>query len=240
MPLNAVVIGKTLLVRQPIAQSLETLDFHVIEASQVSETPPIFQVSMPALVVMDVDGMAREWRMLAAGLSARTGGSALVLLASRFNFDDVHDAQGLHVAGVIVKPFRREEHTERLIDLALRQRQLKPKRSAPRFAVPKDTKAELRIGQAGRVELFPVTNIGEGGAKIMGESGWEPEQGGPPVTLSWGSVQLEASIELVHRQRDGAGIRFARIFDGAPKLGRALDERRARAFGPLGRKKRKW
>ena len=189
---------------------------------------------------MDVDGMAREWRMLAAGLRARPEGSALVLLASRFNFDDVHDAQGLRVAGVIVKPFRREEHTERLIDLALRQRRLKPKRFAPRFAVPKDTKAELRVGQAGGVELFPVMNIGEGGAKIMGESGWAPEQDAPPVTLSWGSVQLEASIEMVHRQNDGAGIRFVRIFDGATRMTRALEERQARALGLRGRKKRKW
>ena len=232
MPLKALVIGKTLLVRQPIAQALETLDFQVIETSEISEAIAAVQSKVPTLVVMDTDGMARDWRVLAAGMSAQQSG-AIVLIASRFDFNDVHDAQALRVAGVIVKPFRREEHTERLLDIALRRRNIKARRSAPRFTMPKDAKAELRHGHAGKTELFPLLNIAEGGAKVIAETGWQPDPDAAPSSLSWGNAQLEISIELIHRQKDGAGIRFTKIWDGAPRLLHALEERQACAPGSV-------
>jgi CheY-like chemotaxis protein len=239
MPLKVIVIGKTLIARQPIAQALDTLDFQVIEASEIAEAVSAVRATRPVLIVLDADGMAREWRMLAAAAGAQPQRPALVLLTSKFNFDDVHDAQALRVAAVIVKPFRREEHTERLLDLALHQRNIRAQRFAPRFAIPRDTKAELRIGRAGSADIFPVMNIAEGGAKVVAEAAWEPAKDGPPVTLSWGNVQLEVSVELIHRQLDGAGIRFVKIWEGAPKILRALEERQARALGQR-RKKRKW
>ena len=239
MSLKVIVVGKTLIARQPVAQALETLDFQVIEASEIAGAVSAVHAAQPALVVMDADGMAREWRMLATAAGAEPMRPALALLTSRFNFINVHDAQALRVAAVIVKPFRREEHTERLLDLALRQRGIKARRSAPRFAVPKDTKAELRCGLAGSVDIFPVLNLSEGGAKVIAEATWEPYDDSPPSTLTWGSVQLTVSIEVVHRQEFGAGIRFTKIWEGASRMLRALDERQARALGQR-RKKRKW
>jgi len=210
----------------------------VIEASEIAEAISAVQSTVPTLVVMDADGMAREWRILAAGMSAQQS-AAIVLIASRFNFDDVHDAQALRVAGVIVKPFKREEHTERLLDIALRRQNIRARRSAPRFAIPKDARAEMRLGRAGKTELFPLLNISEGGAKVVAEAAWQPDPNASPSSLSWGNVNLEVSIELVHRQKDGVGVRFTKIWEGGPKVLHALEERQARALGAR-RKKRKW
>jgi hypothetical protein len=105
--------------------------------------------------------------------------------------------------------------------------------------MPKDAKAELRLGHSGKTELFPLLNIAEGGAKMIAEAAWQPDRDAAPSSLSWGTVQLEVSIELIHRQKDGAGIRFTKIWDGAPRLLHALEERQARALGQR-RKKRKW
>ena len=121
MSLRAAILGKILLVRQPIAQSLRAMDFEAFESSDFAEVISALDLTSPSLIVMDADGMSREWRMLAAGLGGKQGAAALVLVTSRFSFDDAHDAMALKVAGVIVKPFRSDQHAARLLDLALRR-----------------------------------------------------------------------------------------------------------------------
>ena len=244
MPLKAIVLGRTLIVRQPIAQSLAALDFQVIEAPDLASVMTSLDLTTPSLVVMDADGMVREWRMLAAGLNARKGATALVLVTSRFSFDDVHEAMALGVAGVIVKPFRREEHTARLLDLALRKMKVRARRAAPRFAIPDATRAVLTSSRSEGEEAVEIRNIAEGGAKLNVESagrGGVFEPGGfvPLATLTWGEFQVEVSLEVVYRKEESAGIRFSRIFDGHYRLVRALEERKVRALGVQVRK-RKW
>ena len=244
MSLRVVVLGKILLVRQPIAQSLGALDFEVFESSDFEVVMAHLDSTAPSLVVMDADGMSREWRALAAGLGARQGAAACVLVTSRFSFDDAHDALALRVAGVIMKPFRREEHTPRLLDLALRKMNVRARRESPRFAVPAALSAVLRLPVSDGEDVFPLKNIAEGGATIDTEAGTAgsslaPGSFVPLATLSWGEVKLEAELSVVHREANAGGVRFSRFFDGAPKLLRALEERHVKALGPRGRR-RKW
>jgi hypothetical protein len=242
--LRAVILGNILLVRQPIAQSLGALDFVAFESSEFSHALSALDHASPSLVVMDVDGMTREWRMLAARLFAKRGTTALVLVASRFSFDDAHDAMSLSVAGVIMKPFRNSQHTGRLLDLALRHMHVKARRSTARFTVPEGVRPALRLAGSKGEFVLPLKNISERGAAIdMNENGGGSilHPGGffPLATLSWGEVQLETAIEVVHCDTQLAGIRFSRIFDGAPRFLRALEERQERAIGPQ-EMKRKW
>ena len=244
MSLRAVILGKILLVRQPIAQSLSALDFETFESSDFAEVISHLDLTSPSLIVMDADGMSREWRTLAAGLGAKQGAAALVLVTSRFSFSEAHEAMALKLAGVIVKPFRSDQHTARLLDLALRQMNIRARRSSPRFVVPATMNAELRLSESGGKDVFPLKNISEGGARIdtgavSVSSLIDPGTFVPLATLSWGEVQLEAAIDVVHKDEHTAGIRFSRIFDGGPKLLRALKERQAKATGPQGIK-RKW
>jgi DNA-binding NarL/FixJ family response regulator len=238
------VLGKTLLVRQPIAQSLAVLDFQVIDATGPAELAAPVDLRSAAIIVMDADGMAKEWRALAGSLHASRGAAALVLVTSRFSFDDVHEAMALGVAGVIVKPFRKEEHMARILDLALRQMNVKARRSEPRFTIPDSTRALLTWSEQGSGERLEVRNIAAGGASLTMEAaevGAAFTPGGfiPLAVLSWGDVTLEVNLDVIHRDDDSAGVRFARIYDGEHKLHRALEERRLRALGLHGRK-RKW
>ena len=229
MPLRVVIFGKTLLVRQPIAQSLGALDFQVFESASLPEVVSGLEMTAPVLVVMDADGIAREWRLVASALGAKRGAIALVLVASRFGFDDAHDALALKVAGVIVKPFRREEHTPRLLDIALRQANLKARRESPRFS--------LTPADAVTVESHPARNIAEGGALV--QTSLEPGGFVPLATVAWGEARMETSLDVVHAGGGASGVRFSRVLSGAPKVMRMLEERRSRALGPQG-KKRKW
>ena len=244
MSLRAVILGKILLVRQPIAQSLNALGFETFEFSDFAEVVSHLDLTAPSLIVMDADGMSREWRMCAAGQNAKRGAAALVLVTSRFSFTDAHDAMSLKVAGVIVKPFRGDQHSARLLDLALRQMNIRAKRASPRFAVPTGMNAVLQLSEPGGRNAFPLKNVSEGGAAISmesGRAGFQLDAGTfvPSADISWGDVQLEAAIDVVYRDEHTAGIRFSRLFDGAPKFLRALKERHARASGPQGIR-RKW
>ncbi len=243
MSLRVVVLGKILLVRQPIAQALGALGFEVFESSDFAEVIDNLDFTAPALVVMDADGMSREWRSLAARLGAQRGAASLVLVTSRFSFDDAHDALALRVAGVIVKPFRTEEHTPRLLDLALRKMNLQARRASPRFAISAGVNAALRLSSPDGEDVFPLKNIAEGGAMIDMEAGTPGSPllpGGvvPLAALSWGEVQFEAALVVVYRGGKAGGIRFSRFFDGGPRLLRALKERHAKVLGAPGRRQR--
>src|SRR5208283_158656 len=219
MSLRAVILGKILLVRQPIAQSLGALDFETFEFSDFAEAVSHLDLTSPSLIVMDADGMSREWRTLAAGQGARRGAAALVLVTSRFSFNDAHDAMALKVAGVIVKTFRGDQHAPRLLDLALRRMNIRAKRAFPRFAVPASMNAVLRLTEPGSNNSFLLKNISEGGAAVDTESG---SAGSlldvgtfiPSADISWGDVQLETAIDVVYRDEHTAGVRFSRIFEG--------------------------
>jgi DNA-binding response OmpR family regulator len=244
MSLRAVVFGKVLLVRQPVAQSLRALDFEALESTDFAELVSKLDSTWPSLIVMDADGMGREWRMLAAGLGAKKGAAALVLVTSRFGFDDAHDAMALKIAGVIVKPFRSGQHAARLLDLALRQMNVRARRSSPRFAIPGTMNAVLRLPGSDGEDAFPLKNIAEKGATIDMDarsvgSMLDPGRFFPLAVLSWAELQLEAAIDVVHSDSHTAGIRFSRIFEGGPRFLRALRERHERAIGPQGIK-RKW
>jgi len=243
MPIRAVVVGRTHLVRQQVAQSLSTLDFQVIECSELSEAGTALDAGRSALVVMDADGSAREWRALAARLASEHARTALVLLASRFGFDDAHRAMELKVAGVILKPFRKEEHTPRLLDLALRRMNLRARRSCPRFRLPETMAATLRDDRDAR-QWFPIRNIAESGAGVTTGS----DVPGPPLVpgasfplalLSLGDATIETFVSVIYCSDGIAGVSFSRFFDGPQKLFRILEERRIRALG-VGGRKRKW
>jgi CheY-like chemotaxis protein len=245
MPLRVVVQAATHLVRQPIVQSLSALDLSVRELTNVAEVVTRLNELSPDLIVMDADGMARPWRTLAAGLGGARprGGVGLVLLASRFSFADAHDAQSLGVAGVIMKPFRREEHAVRLLDIALARRGLRPRRAAPRTALPDGEDARLELSLPTGDQRLRVKNIGEGGVAVevataAANAALVETERFPAATLVWGPLSLELSFDVAHAAEGTAGLRFIRVVEGWPRLARALAERFTRAVGPLERKRR--
>jgi DNA-binding NarL/FixJ family response regulator len=243
MPLQVVVQAATHLVRQPIAQSLSALGISVREFTDLGEVVARLNDLSPDLIVMDADGMARRWRTLAAGLGGARGRAGLVLLAGRFSFTDAHDAQALGVSGVIVKPYRGEEHAARLLDAALARRDLRPRRAAPRILLPDGEVAVFELSLPSGEERLPVRNIAEGGIGVAtvttaANAALTEGERFPAASLVWGSVRLELSFDVAHATAGTAGLRFLKAWEGWPQLARALGERLARAAGPSERKRR--
>ena len=243
MLLQIVVQAAAHLVRQPIVQSLSALGISVREFTDLGEAVARLNDLSPDLIVMDADGMARRWRALAASLGGARGGVGLVLLAGRFSFEDAHDAQALGVAGVIVKPYRPEEHAARLLDAALARRDLRPRRLAPRLPLPDGEGAFFELSLPSGEERLPVRNIAEGGVAVAASTpaasaALTEGEHFPSASLVWGALQLELSFDVAHATAGIAGLRFIKVLEGWPQLARTLGERLARAAGPLERKRR--
>jgi DNA-binding NarL/FixJ family response regulator len=242
MPL-LIVQAPAHLVRQPIVQSLSALGIAVREFTDLGEAVSRLNDLSPDLMVVDADGMARRWRTLAAGLGSVRGGIGLVLLASRFSFADAHDAQALRVAGVIMKPYRREEHAARLLEAVLARKGLRPRRLTPRVTLTEAEDAHLELSLPSGEEHLLVRDIAEGGIAVVASSpaaatALVEGEHFPSATLSWGALRRELSFEVVHASDGIAGLRFIRVLEGWPQLARILGERLARALGRIERKRR--
>ncbi len=239
MPLRAVLLASTHLVRQPIGQSLGALDMEVHESADLADVIARINELAPDLLVMDADGMARQWRALAAVLTGSRASVALVLLATRFSFEDAHDAQALQVAAVIVKPFRHEEHSLRLLDAALARRGIRPQRTSPRLRLAAG-EAALRVTLPAGERTLEAVNLAPGGALLRpeGSSPFAPGEFIASAALDWGDVRAEVALDVIHETTRGIGVRFSRIFDGAPRLERAMEERLVRAIGRPERRRR--
>lgn len=242
MPL-VIVQAAAHLVRQPIAQSLSALGIAVREFADLGEVVTRLNDLSPDLILMDADGMARRWRTLAAGLGGARSRPGLVLLASRFSFADAHDAQALGIAGVIMKPYRRDEHAARMLDLLLARRGLRPRRLAPRVLLTGAEDARLELALPNGEERLPVRDIAEGGVAVAAASpaaaaALTEGERYPAATLAWDAMRLELSFEVIHAAGGIAGLRFVQVLEGWPKLARALAERLERALGRIERKRR--
>jgi CheY-like chemotaxis protein len=244
MPLRVVILSKAHLVRQPIAQSVASLECQVQEFSDASEVVSRLNTLSPDLIVLDADGMSKEWRMLATGLGMSKAGVSLILLTSRFGFDDAHDALALKVQAVIVKPFRKDEHTMRLLDVALKRKGGRARRSAPRFTALGESQAGTRFFSSEHSDPLAVTSLAEGGLRVSSRvrGAMDAMRVGaflPSAVLTLGGGQVGLAAEVVRRVDDSAGLRIYRILEGGPKLTHELEERFVRALGSQG-KKRKW
>jgi len=243
MPLQVVVQAAAHLIRQPIAQSLSALGIAVREFSDIGDVVGRLNEISPDLLVVDADGAARRWRTLATGLGSARSRPGLVLLASRFSFADAHDAQALGIAGVIMKPYRPEEHAARLLDAALARRGVRSRRLAPRVLLTGAEEARLELALPTGEEHLPVRDISEGGAAVSPQTvtastALTEGERYPAATLVWGPLRLELSFEVVHAADGVAGLRFVRVVEGWPQLARVLGERLSRALGRIERKRR--
>jgi DNA-binding NarL/FixJ family response regulator len=243
MACTIAVLASTHLVRQSIVQSVVPLGFRYHEFGDLTELVLGVNKVAPQLVVADIDGLEGKWRALAAALRGSQQRVALLLLAGRFGFDEAHEALALGVAGMILKPFRKEDHTARLSDLFLRSMGLRPRRAAPRFVPPEEAFASLRYTGPRGEERAAVADISLGGLGVR-VSGAAAEEGSAPgaglsraaLLLAEGEVPL--SLQVVHRSEARLGLRLLRMPEGRAAFLRLVEAQHSRAFGAGGKRTR--
>jgi CheY-like chemotaxis protein len=230
------VLAGTHLVRQSLAQCLSPLGFQVREYSDPAELVSQLNRFPPEMIVIDADGLERAWRALAAGLHAGQKPITFVLLASRFSLEDAHEALAAGVEGMILKPYEKE-NTRKLLELWLRGRGLRARRSAPRFRPPAELDARLRFRGPVDWSNAEVRDLSEGGIGISGRDGL-PDTSSllPPSYLRLGQAESALTLQAVHRNAELAGFRTVQVREGRSAIVRLLEQLFTRAFGSTGRK----
>jgi CheY-like chemotaxis protein len=241
MSSSVAVFASTHLVRQSIAQSLEPLGFRTHDFADLAELVRDVNQVAPRLVVMDVDGLEGRWRALAGAMKGSPQRVALVLLAGRFGFEEAHEALALGVAGMILKPFRKEEHTARLVELWLKTGGLRPRRGSPRFIPPEQTAAYFRYPASSGEQRAAVIDLSLQGLGVRPPAAGErfapgTRLGRTMLELAAGNVPL--STRVIHRSAERMGLQVQHLVEGRAALARVVEAQHARAFGAGGKRSR--
>lgn len=240
MRFQVVVLAATHLARQSVGQSLAPLGARVFELSDAQDVSQRLALLACDLLVMDTDGLQRQWRAVARAALLGPRRIPVVLLPARFGFDEAHDALALGVSAVILKPFRPREHALRLYDLVLGHKGIRARRSEPRFALSEDLSARLDYEHRGVSGFGLVDQISRGGLSVAAR----PERlvAGSSLadaTLRFGDAEARVSAVVVHCSPQRLGLRVQEWGAGRQRVMRALDELAQRAYGG-GKENRRW
>jgi CheY-like chemotaxis protein len=232
---TVVVVSRLQLIRQGIAGRLALLGATVREYADSTSALKILTEVVPDIMILDVDDAVWSWRPLVESLSLAQHTVHVVLLARRMGIDEAAVAKRLGVAGVILKPFREEEHMGRLFGLMNEGRRAAPRRSQPRY-YPEPESHSLLTLPGPLSALYRIVNISLGGVCVARpESGLrelEELPGDVAVRLSTGGVHLGVTCRVSHRSDEAIGLQFRAMSSGRLDFIEHMGSLQNRVFGP--------
>jgi DNA-binding response OmpR family regulator len=207
----------------------------VHEYAEISSALKILQEIVPEIIILDVEDDLRSWRLLVAGLVSAQRRVRIVLMARRMGIDEAAEAKRLGVAGVILKPFREEEHVGRLVELMNDARSVKPRRQHVRYYPEAESQSMLTM-PGPLSTLYRIVNVSLGGVCLAAsKSGLRDLDGAgneAPVRLSTGGIHLGVTCRVVHRSEELMGVQFLSMTSGRPDFLEHLGSLQSRVFGP--------
>lgn len=242
---NLLVIARSEEIRQCFARSYPLLGYDVSVFEDIYEPIRDLNFLDPDHVIMDVDELARKWKIFAAGLKLSPKKITLILFASGMTIDQANEALLLGVSGIIIKPFLPEFHLKRVYDIIHRKLRLGGKRIQPRFFAGTEFEGSLSFYEykAGKNCQFPLINISEQGIAIrLGSPDEVPELKEGYVMdsalLKIDDQEYPVSFRTVFRDRNAVGVAFEEIKKEKPNFQRFLQRLSLKAFGISGIKGR--
>ena len=133
MDQNLVVISKSEEIRRCFRESYSLLGFEVNESEDVLELIRDLNILEPDYVIIDIDELARKWKIAASGLRLAQKKITIILIADTVTLEEANEALALGVSGIIVKPFLPEFHLKRVYNIILRKALADGIRVYPRF-----------------------------------------------------------------------------------------------------------
>ena len=242
---NLLVIAKSEEIRDCFARSYPLLGYDVSVFEDIYEPIRDLNFLDPDHVIMDVDELARKWKIFAAGLKLSPKKITLILFASSMTLDQANEALLLGVSGIIIKPFLPEFHLKRVYDIIHRKLRLGGKRIQPRFYSGTEFDGSLMFYEykAGKSCQFPLINISETGIAVrLGSPEEVPElQEGyamDSAVMKIDDREYPISFRAVFRDRNVVGLAFEQIKREKPNFQRFLQRLSLKAFGISGLKGR--
>ena len=241
MEQNLVVISRSEEIRSSFAEAYTLLGFEVSAYEDIQEPIRELNALDPDYVVIDTDGLARQWKVVTAGLQLAQKKITVILIASAMTLEEANEALILGVSGIIIKPFLPEFHLKRVYDIIHRKLRAPGKRVHPRYyAGPVFTGSlAVRSEAAGKIYTFEVVNVSEIGAAVRSrytDSAPELKAGEalPEAVLQLDGQEFRISGRVVFRKGGLIGLVFESIATGESNFRRFVQRLALKAFGISG------
>lgn len=245
MDQNLVVISKSAEIRQSFLESYSLLGYEVNVSEDVIELIRDLNVLDPNYVIMDIDELARMWKIVASGLRLAQKKITIILLAGTITLEQANEALVLGVSGIIIKPFLPEFHLKRVYDIIHRKLRAEGKRVYPRFYAGEvfDGALTIPIEATNKIHTFELVNVSEIGAAIRSKDpGIAPELESnvaiDDAVLRIDNEEFPMSLQVIFRKQGLIGVNFQRIKKGESNFNRLIQRLSLKAFGISGIKGR--
>jgi CheY-like chemotaxis protein len=238
---NLVVVSKSAEIRQSFLESYSLLGYEVNVSQDIIELIRDLNILDPDYVVMDIDELARMWKIVASGLRLAQKKITIILIAGTITLEEANEALVLGVSGIIIKPFLPEFHLKRVYDIIHRKLRAEGKRIYPRFytGVVFEGSLIVPIEAADKIHTFELVNVSEIGAAIRSKDpGIAPELE-PKVVIDEAVLRVDneefpISIQVIFRKYGLIGVNFLRIKKGESNFNRFIQRLSLKAFGISG------
>jgi DNA-binding response OmpR family regulator len=242
---NLVVISTSEEIRKSFAESYALLGFEVNVYEDILELVRDFNVLEPDYVVMDIDELARRWKIAASGLGLAQRKIMIILIAEAVTLEEANEALTLGVSGIIVKPFLPEFHLKRVYDIICRKLPTEEARIYPRFYTGSAFQGALTVPvpETNKVHTFELVNVSQIGAAIRSKiPAIAPELQADTVieeaTLCLDNEQFPVDVQVMYRRQGLLGVYFQRIKKREANFRRFIQRLSLKAFGISGIKGR--
>jgi DNA-binding response OmpR family regulator len=242
---NLVVISKSEEIRRSFSESYTLLGYEVVVAEDILELIKDLNILEPDYVIIDIDQLARKWKIAASGLRLAQKKIMIILIAETVTLEEANEALLLGVSGIIIKPFLPEFHLKRVYDIIHRKLHAEGTRVYPRFYTGSAFEGELSVPilREGEIHTFELVNVSQIGAAIRSKipdvaPELQPEAVVEDATLRLDNEQFPVDIRVIYRKQGLLGVYFQRIKEGESNFQRCIQRLSLKAFGISGIKGR--
>jgi DNA-binding response OmpR family regulator len=242
---NLVVISKSAEIRKSFLESYSLLGYEVSVSEDILQLIRELNILEPDYVIIDIDQLARRWKIAASGLRLAQKKIMIILIAETVTLEEANEALFLGVSGIIIKPFLPEFHLKRVYDIIHRKLQTEGTRVYPRFYTGPVFEGEftVTIPATGKVYTFELVNVSQIGAAIRSKiPAIAPELQAEAViedaVLRLDKEQFPVTVQVMFRKQGLIGVYFQRIKKGEPNFQRFIQRLGLKAFGISGIKGR--
>ena len=245
MDQNLVVISKSEEIRKNFLESYSLLGYEVTVSEDILELIGDLNILEPDYVIIDIDQLARKWKIAASGLRLAQKKITVILIAETVTLEEANEALLLGVSGIIIKPFLPEFHLKRVYDIIHRKIPTEGTRVYPRFYTGSVFQGALAVPVAGASEAhtFELVNVSQIGAAVRSKipdiaPELQPDAVIEDASLSLDNEKFPVTVQVMYRKQGLLGVYFQRIKKGESNFHRFIQRLSLKAFGVSGIKGR--
>jgi DNA-binding response OmpR family regulator len=238
---NLVVISKSEEIRKSFLESYSLLGYEVTVSEDVLELIRDLNILEPDYVIIDIDQLARKWKIVASGLRLAQKKITVILIAETVTLEEANEALLLGVSGIIIKPFLPEFHLKRVYDIIHRKLLTEGTRVYPRFYTGSVFQGALEVPVAGssKVHTFELVNVSQIGAAIRSAitdiaPELQPDALIRDACLSLDNEKFPVTLQVMYRKQGLLGVYFQEITKGESNFQRFIQRLSLKAFGISG------